>query len=297
MMSCRVVRRHIDAHVDGELDTRSQVELDDHLAHCPHCRDEAAATSSLKQATRDAVRSVRAPAQLRVNLLAALAEADAVAAAQRPPSVPPTDAAVALVPTALPAPDRPAHSDRQGYAVALRYARFVVPAAAAVVVFAAFATRTTSGPVTSPSGALPIFEDVVRRHAAGHPAEVRGTEPEVSRWLHDRFEFQARPVAFEPSSHAHLVGARISNVREQEAAALYYDVDGHRVTVIVFEPPPSAAFSDQERVRFGGQELYFRQVRGYAVPMVQRDGLTYAFTGDLDSQSMIQLAATAQTLH
>jgi hypothetical protein len=48
-----------------------------------------------------------------------------------------------------------------------------------------------------------------------------------------------------------------------------------------------------ERAHVGDRDVYYRQVRGYTVPVVERDGLMYGFTGDLDSQSMIQLAATA----
>ena len=32
MIPCRVVRRHLDALVDGELDSSAQVEFDSHLA-------------------------------------------------------------------------------------------------------------------------------------------------------------------------------------------------------------------------------------------------------------------------
>ena len=75
----------------------------------------------------------------------------------------------------------------------------------------------------------------------------------------------------------------------------YYDFHGRRVTVMVFEPPrqPIAA----ETVNVQGQVLRFRRVHGYTVPVVQHDGLTYTFTGDLDSQTMIQLAATARVAH
>ena len=104
-------------------------------------------------------------------------------------------------------------------------------------------------------------------------------------------EFPVRAVDFRRAD-AHLVGARLSNVREREAAAFIYDVNGRRVTVLVFEPPPET-FAGASHRQVDGHDLYYRTVHGYTVPMVQVEGLTYAFTGDLDSETMIQLAATA----
>ena len=92
---------------------------------------------------------------------------------------------------------------------------------------------------------------------------------------------------------ARLVGARLSNVRERDAAAFTYDVGGRRVTVMVFEPPPSR-YLGTERANVEGHELHYRTVHGYTVPLVDHDGLTYAFTGELDSRSMMHLAATAR---
>ncbi|MBX7196548.1 MAG: zf-HC2 domain-containing protein [Sandaracinaceae bacterium] len=309
MISCRVVSRHVDAHVDGELDTTTQVEFDSHLASCPHCREEAALTRAIKAETKRALGGTRAPDALRKKLLVALEKAPRPSASERregerrdeapsvaaPSSVTPSPS----VATPEPRANEPARRSARGYVVAARY---VVPAAAAAVVFAAFATQRSDDTVSPRSNralaaSMPLFEEVVRRHASEHPAEVRGSEGEVSRWFRGRLGFQARPVHFGGATDAELVGARISNVREQDAAAFYYDVDGHRVTVIVFEPPADAwddgLRSGSQRARVGDQDVYYRQVRGYTVPVVERDGLAYAFTGDLDSQSMIQLAATA----
>lgn len=303
MISCRVVSTHVDALVDGELDTTTQVEFDSHLASCPHCRDEAALTRAMKAATKRSLGDVRAPDALRRRLLGALEVAPAPEARSLhdgaiAPAAQLSPAALASTSTTEAAPS--ARAPRRGYLVAARY---VVPAAAAAVVFAAFASRDDGGVRRSNralAAAVPFFEEVVRRHASEHPVEVHGSEGEVSSWFRGRLAFQARPVVFQ-SPRVELLGARISNVREQDAAAFYYDVEGHRVTVIVFEPPPAAREDGlrwgAEHTRVGDQEVYYRQVRGYTVPVVERDGLTYAFTGDLDSQSMIQLAATAMPAH
>ncbi len=295
MISCRVVSTHVDALVDGELDTPTQVEFDSHLAVCARCREEAALTRGVKAATRRALGDVRAPDALRQRLLAAL-EATPVASPterlEEPPAAPDPEESAALAPRA----DERSVA-RRPYVVA---ARLMVPAAAAAVVFAAFAAQESDDirrPSEAAVQALPFFEDVVRRHANEHPMEVRGSEGEVSQFFRGRLGFQARPVVFR-SPNTELVGARLSNVREQDAAAFYYDVDGHRVTVFVFERPSetrgAGLRSGAEHTHVGDQDVYYRRVHGYTVPVVERGGLTYAFTGDLDTQSMIQLAASAQ---
>jgi anti-sigma factor RsiW len=269
MTSCRVVRKHVDALVDGELDSTAQIDFEKHLSGCVICREHADFSRSMKAANKTALAGVRAPAHLRLRLLTALDSAPRPA--PRPEAPPP------------PRPES-------------RLARYALPAAAAAVVALAFAAQTDdTADDALAAAAIPVFEDVVRRHSSDHPPEVHGSAFQMSRWFQRKLEFPARAVEFSRPD-VQLVGARLSNVREQDAAAFYYQVHGRRVTVIVFEPPPDT-LRGASRVEVDGHELFYRTVHGYTVPMVQVDGLTYAFTGDLDSQSMIQLAASAHVGH
>lgn len=305
MMPCRVVRRHLDALVDGELDTSAQVEFDSHLATCPICRDQAAFSRSVKRTIKAELGSVKAPDRLRFRVLTALESSpahpgqrgrDAAGESERAPAPPRA------------ASEAPPASERRGVRVWMLPARYAVPAAAAAVLIVAIGARTDDGEADDAAVAattVPLFDDVVRRHSSEHPAEVAGPPQQVVGWFRGKLDFPVRPVEFESAS-ARLLGARLSNVRERDAAAFYYEVGGHRVTVLVFEPPrgaaltgpmPSQPFVGAQRVNVHGRELYYRQVRGYTVPVRQHDGLTYAFTGDLDRQAMIQLAASARVAH
>ncbi len=267
MTSCRVVRKHVDALVDGELDSTAQIDFETHLSGCVICREHADFSRSMKVANKTALAGVQAPPHLRLRLLTALDSAPGPVARPAAPAPPPA---------------RPES----------RLARYALPAAAAAVVALAFAAQTDeTADDAMAAAAIPVFEDVVRRHSSDHPPEVHGSAFQMSRWFQRKLEFPARAMEF-ARPDVQLVGARLSNVREQDAAAFYYQVHGHRVTVIVFEPPPDT-LRGARRVEVDGHELFYRTVHGYTVPMVQVDGLTYAFTGDLDSQSMIQLAASA----
>ena len=94
-----------------------------------------------------------------------------------------------------------------------------------------------------------------------------------------------------------MVGARLSNVRERRAAALYYRVRGHRFTVVVPDAPVPEVENDVVPTGLrpvGGGQLYYRDVSGYRVPVRRHGGLTYAFTGDLDREELMRLAAEAR---
>lgn len=274
--SCRVVKRHVDALVDGELDSSAQIEFEKHLAGCVICREHAMFAQSMKRATKAALGGVTAPEHLRLRVLTAIDSAP-----RRAPSAPPAEPL--RLPTTGPSLSR---SDS-------RLARYALPAAAAAVVALGFATQTddAADAVALQAAAVPVFEDVVRRHEREHPPEVQGSPSQMASWFQRKLEFPARPVDF-GRSDVQLVGARISNVRERDAAAFYYQVHGRRVTVMVFEPPPET-FRGADHVRLGGHDVYYRTVHGYTVPMMEMGGLTYAFTGDLDRDQMIRLAASA----
>lgn len=322
MMPCRVVRRHLDALVDGELDTSAQVEFDTHLASCPICREQAAFSSSVKRTIKTELGTVRAPDRLRFRVLTALASSPDHAPSDRThgstgdpmragtSGIGGAAPGAALTVTASAPPEVcddeaiPARGrGRRGVRIWMLPARYAVPAAAAAVLIVAIGARTDDGEADDAAvvaTSVPLFEDVVRRHSSDHPAEVAGPPQQVVGWFRGKLQFPVRPVEFQ-TDRARLLGARLSNVRERDAAAFYYEVRGQRVTVVVFEPPrrvlPGQPFVGAQRVSVRGHDVYYRQVRGYTVPVRQYDGLTYAFTGDLDRQSMIQLAASARVAH
>lgn len=272
--SCRVVRRHLDALVDGELDGNVQVDFESHLAGCPICREHAAFSKAVKSAVKTELGAMKAPEHLRLRVLTAIESAPVPGAA-------------------LPVSE-PESTREPRYRIWMLPARYAVPAAAAAVLVVALGAQTDGNPAAD-AGVLDaqLLEDVVRRHSSEHPAEVQGPPHQVVGWFRGKLEFPARPVVFEEQPDARFVGARISNVNDLDAAAFFYEVRGHRVTVMVFDPPQRRLESVQV-VDVRGRRVGYREVHGYHVPVVEHEGLTYAFTSDLDRKSMIQLAASAR---
>ncbi|MFK7986923.1 MAG: zf-HC2 domain-containing protein [Sandaracinaceae bacterium] len=294
-----MVRRHADAVVDGEVDADTQIEFEQHLATCGPCRVHMSFARSFKEQVQDACAAPAAPGDLASRIRLALDAEDTRQAASEPGAV------VGAREPSERAPLGVAGMRIGGVRVLPVRARYAVPAAAAAVALAFLAAREGGNPVGEFLGADPsleveaasaaagtnIFDEVVRRHNREHPPEVTGPPTQVAGWFQDKIEFPVRPIEFTRPG-VRLVGGRLSNVRDREAAAFFYEVHGQRVTVMVFEHGQGVEASSRRQV--SGRSLRFGYGRGRAVPVVEHRGLTYAIAGDLDERSLLQLAATAR---
>ncbi len=75
-MTCKLVRRHLGAFVDGELDPATQIEFERHLEACAGCQEHLAFEDSLRQQTRASIGGVRAPEHLWNRAIHRLDEVD-----------------------------------------------------------------------------------------------------------------------------------------------------------------------------------------------------------------------------
>jgi len=260
---CSETRRWIDCWVDGELDPSAALLVETHVSRCPGCREEADVVRGLKRAMAG-MREASCPTALRHRIAAALAEVD--------------DGAAQTVANA--------RRRRHGVSFALTGA-----ALAGVVLARGLANRGTATPYTGPTamaGVLPVVEDVAQRHARDLPAEVAASDPAaVAQWFRGKLDIPVRPVVFRGSS-ARLLGARISNVRNQEAAALYYDVSGRRVTVFVFD----GALMPRDNVQpaiVDGRPVYVASSHGYTVTLMEQQGVGYAIATDMAPQESMHI--------
>lgn len=297
-MNCRLFQRHVDAFLDAEVDPTTQLEFERHLAVCAGCQELLAFERALKRSTKAELCRVTAPDVLRERL------------AMRLVSEPKPLAASA----GGDARGRAAEDDGRRplfrvYTLPRRYAIPVALAAAAAVVVAAVGrgagghTASESDIMAADTGSLPLFEEVARLHATPLPADVRDPQDEqVLSYFRGKVEFPVRPAAF-PTNPARLVGARVSSVGERRVAALFYEVHGRRMTVVVYSDPRLRAQAHAQVLlggpgmlveRVNGRPVAHRRVGGYTVSAMQYDGLTYALTGDMDERTIVRMAATAQ---
>jgi anti-sigma factor (TIGR02949 family) len=264
-MSCRLVRRHLGAFVDGELDPASQIEFERHLEACPGCQENLAFERSLRQQTRESIGGVHAPEHLWGRTLHRLDEIDATRAEHTSPMEP-----------------RPMRW-RQTWPIAA--------AAAAVLIIGGVIGLPES---TEYQGAG-MLQDVVNLHSQALPSDVQAEAPqEVVRYFQGKTPFPVQPAQFEEPG-VKFVGARYIQVGARPAAALYYNHGGRRVTLLVFQSP--GIVQNARRTHVGGRELYYHNVGGNVVTIRQHGGVNYAFFGDLDRPMLFKLAANARVAY
>jgi len=273
-MDCKLVRTHLDAYVDAELEPTPVIEFERHLEGCSFCRNELTLGRVVQQGLRDLPRPA-APAALKKRVLRSLDSAEAA--------------------------DEPIANRRGAWTAAL--------SAAAVAALAAGITVQSDSPAGSSSpllaaDAMGLFGDVVARHTDQLPADIPAEPPEqVTNWFRGKVGFRVRSVEFaEPQ--VHFVGARVSHIRDRQAANFYYTLGGNRLTTVVFEASPTLkrALNDEDllmqsgahRERIGSRLVTYQNVQGYTVPMIEHDGIVYAFTGDLDQRRLLRLVGSAR---
>lgn len=263
-MTCRLVRRHLGAFVDGELDPATQIEFERHLEACPGCQEHLAFETSLRQQTRDSIGGVHAPEHVWSRTLRRLDEIDEARAEHT--------SLIELRPMRW----------RQSWPIAA--------AAAAILII--------GGVVGLPERAerhAGMLQDVVNLHSQALPSDVRAEAPqEVVRYFQGKTPFPVKPAQFEEPS-VKFLGARYIKVGARPAAALYYSHGGRRVTLLVFQSPE--IMRNARRTHVGGRELYYHDVGGNVVTIRQHGGVNYAFFGDLDRPVLFQLAANARVAY
>jgi anti-sigma factor RsiW len=277
-MDCALVRNHLDAYVDGELEPSPSATLETHLHACTLCRDELLMSRALKRAVHGLPRPAVAES-MRADVIRALDQAE-----------------------------RGAGSSRRNMAFT---GALAVAAAALFVVIAGI--RPPPAPVADSATAPSLPSQMVAWHNAQLPSDIR-TEPndgplaepnldQASGWLSDKVGFRVQPPEF-GRPDVRLVGARVATVGSQPAASLSYRVGNSRMTVTVFQPADDAqhllhdddalARAGAHRKRVGSHMVTYQNQRGYAVSMLEHGGLAYSFVSDLDEQSLLQLIGSAR---
>jgi anti-sigma factor (TIGR02949 family) len=275
-MDCKLVRDHLDAYVDGEIEPSPLLEFEQHLDACGDCRNEVTLMRAVVRGVQE-LQAPAAPLALRQRVVRVLDE---------------------KAPSEGRSPGRLILSGvlSTGAVAALVFGAFVRPQAPA-----------QPGEQRADIADMPPFSmlgDIVARHTDELPADIHDQPPAmVDNWMRDKVRFRVRSVEFK-EPRVQLIGGRVSNVRDLPAVKLYYRVGDVRLTSVVFQAPPSLhqvlsdAHAAQQwgahRERIGSRTLTYRNVQGYTVPLIEHDGVVYAFTGDLEQHRLLQLVADAR---
>jgi anti-sigma factor RsiW len=260
-MICHETQRLLDAYVDNELDLRSALELEEHLAHCPGCSADEKGLRELQASTRASLTRYPMPPELEA-LLRDVVRAEEPAA--------PATSAPAMVPA------RAARPLRRAWKWAA-----LAPAAAAAALLIVAAPRLWPQP-SEASVADAVVAAHVRSLLANHLTDVASSDQHtVKPWFQGKLDYSVSVTDWAAEGFP-LVGGRLDYVENTPAASLVYKRAQHVVNLFVW---PSQ--------RGGDEPLQRLSRRGYNAYCWAKDGMHYWAVSDLNEaelQKFVELA-------
>ena len=259
-MDCTELERAIDAYLDGEFDARERAEADAHLAQCERCRALADAQGRIRTALRARLRDAMTPPAAEGRAPAALRARieDALACRRRPLW------RRALAPMPL--------------------------GALAACVAGALLVLATHG------GDSALVEEAVRSHHRGLPLEVMAAsvgEASIPAWFTGKLDFNPAPPQFQGHG-VHLLGARLSHLRELPAAYIRYELPRGQAGLFIVDDPGRRFGNAGREMRLGPQVVRLLNARGYNVAVWRENEIVYSLVSDLDETALFELVRTAQ---
>ena len=163
--------------------------------------------------------------------------------------------------------------------------RQLVPAFAAVAILAAFIWRGAGGGISW----APEVDEAAARHALSLPMDVVAADVgQVQSFFNDKLPFAvhvprvtAAPVA--------MLGGRITQIHNRDAAYLRYDVPRGRLSVFVYEDPRPEMNEGAVYYQIGNQHVQLQRVRGYTVARWRQSGLVYSLVTDLPEAEFVRV--------
>ncbi len=257
-MDCCDLERLLPAYADGEFASGESVEVEEHLAACQRCSDEVSALLAFRSFLQEKAGEVKvaAPNHLRDRI----------------------------------------RQDMSRERAKEQVRRFsIYSAVAAGLVAVASFGYVIAGPSQEETSEL-MLVDAVDKHARALPLEIRPTSSsdDVDSWFQGKVDFHVRAPRFRSPQAARLVGARLANVRDRQAAYLVYGGEDpqRRTTLLVF--PGELDLPDGRRTTVGDREVVMANERGYNVAVWQQRGIVYSLVSDLDERDMLQLVSQVE---
>lgn len=251
-MDCSELERLLPAFADGEFAPEDSTETEVHLATCESCRGQVQELIAFRSFVHSRCAPVQAPPSLRRDIQRKIAK------------------------------QRSLENLR-------RYASYsAVAAGLAIVATAGYVAKEDAPTAPRP---LEVVMDAVDKHARALPVEVTPAAGDVDSWFRGKVDFAVRAPVFKSPAAPRLMGARLANVRDRQAAYFVYGGDdpGRRMTLLLF-PGNDLDLPDGE----GAQEVMVANEKGYNVAVWRKRGIVYSLVSDLDERDILQLVSQVE---
>lgn len=270
--ACSDMVSSLELYADDEACEDTQLEVEEHLRHCERCADYVAWRVGLRDEMKRSVGACRLSPDARSRIAGCLAQHKA---GESEPARRSRGRSVAPYVGALMA---------ASVVGGVSYYVFSAPAESAP---ASAADEQSDGEVAGASAIRsPIVAEAIRWHRRQVPVEVNGPDAQrVGNWFVSKVEFPVRAPAL--GHGATLLGGRIGNIANSDAAFLLYEVDGTKLSVFVFD----SARSGLSDIAGEDGQLYMDNSSGYNVALGQRQGIGYAFASELPSSRFVEMVS------
>jgi len=136
-----------------------------------------------------------------------------------------------------------------------------------------------------------VLSQAQRTYQTEMPMDIVGSDcGSISSWFRGRVDFPVHAPAF--SGQASCRGGRLVNVGERMGAYVVYQSNGHRVTLLVFDPRDESIDAPHRRM-VNGREILFDGGPGISTAVYRERGLSYVVTSDLDEDALTRLVQTS----
>lgn len=295
-MDCHDFMHQIDAFIDGELEINEHSLMEAHSGACAECNEKEARRRNTRQRLRATANAFQPSSDFMARLQSAIEEKSAsVSHALREEQLQKAQAVHAEPPAQQrPEPAVVAAFDetvaRRSRADFVRRNWKVFALAAVALVALSFGLRSDNAKHTDDkalvagyaSFASPVVGESVAWHRRSVPVEVVGPDATtVRRWFSDKVSFAVNIPEFDRP--ARLLGGRLSHVRQYEAAYLLYEVNGSKLSVMLFDAGELSNEADFKTKTFVDNS------NGYNVAIREKSGVTYTFTSDMNAEELAEL--------
>lgn len=140
-----------------------------------------------------------------------------------------------------------------------------------------------------------VVREIVARHSRRLPLEIQSSDPQsLEQWLSDKVDFRVKVPR--PAGPYHLLGARLSHVRDHSAVYVLFGTPqspSRHASLIVYDDPSGRPPMLGEARQIDDQEVYVANSAGYNVAVWRENEVVYSLVSDAED-AVLELVRAAR---